>query len=366
MHSYSDIQHFEVSAYEVPTDRPESDGTLEWDSTTLVLVELKAGDTRGLGYTYSSPSCAVLIRDTLFPVIQANPTPWNIRAHWESMMNAVRNFGSSGIAASAIAAVDMALWDLKARLLDVPLVQLLGQIRAAVPVYGSGGFTSYSINDLRDQLTGWVRNGFLRVKMKVGREPQRDVERVAAAREAIGDAVELFVDANGAYTRKEALAKAEQFREVNVTWFEEPVDSDDLVGLRLIRDRAPGGMEITAGEYGYNAAYFRRMLESGSVDVLQPDATRCAGVTGFLQAAALCDSFMIPLSAHTAPSLHSHLCCAVPAARHVEYFHDHVRIERMFFDGAVQLVEGDVRPDPSRSGLGLEFKHADAEDFRIE
>jgi L-alanine-DL-glutamate epimerase-like enolase superfamily enzyme len=244
-------------------------------------------------------------------------------------------------------------------------VQLLGQVREAVPVYGSGGFTSYSMGQLREQLGGWVKEGISRVKMKIGREPRRDLARVGAAREAIGETTELFVDANGAYSRKQALEKAGQFADFNVTWFEEPVPSDDLAGLRLMRDRAPAGMEIAAGEYGYDAVYFRRMLESGAVDVLQADATRCAGATGFLQAAALCDAFLIPLSAHTAPSLHAHLCCAVSAARHVEYFHDHTRIEQMFFDGAAKAAHGQLRPDLSRPGWGLEFKRADAERFRI-
>jgi len=164
--------------------------------------------------------------------------------------------------------------DLKARLLDLPLITLLGAVRANVPVYGSGGFTSYSMAQLQEQLGGWVADGISRVKMKIGRQPASDLDRVRAAREAIGPGAELFVDANGAYTRKQALATACAFTEFDVSWFEEPVSSDDLDGLRLLRDRAPAGMEIAAGEYGYDLFYFRRMLEAGAVDVLQADATR--------------------------------------------------------------------------------------------
>jgi L-alanine-DL-glutamate epimerase-like enolase superfamily enzyme len=201
--------------------------------------------------------------------------------------------------------------------------------------------------------------------MKVGRDPAADVARVRAARESIGNATELFVDANGAYSRKQALAFAEQFADLDVRWFEEPVSSDDLDGLRLLHDRAPAGMDIAAGEYGYDAFYFRRMLESDAVDVLQADATRCGGITGFLQADALCTAHGMPLSAHCAPALHLHPCCSARSLRHVEYFHDHVRIEAMIFDGAVRPEHGTLAPDSSRLGHGLTLREADASRFYI-
>jgi L-alanine-DL-glutamate epimerase-like enolase superfamily enzyme len=265
----------------------------------------------------------------------------------------------------AIAAVDNALWDLKARLLDLPLVALLGAARDRAPIYGSGGFTSYSIKQLQEQLGGWVSLGIPRVKMKIGTRPDEDFDRVRAAREAIGDEAELFVDANGAYSRKQALAFAELFDDLGVVWFEEAVSSDDLAGLHLIRDRVPAGMDIAAGEYGYDLWYFRHMLEAEAVDVLQADATRCAGITGFLQAATLCQARSMQLSAHCAPTLHVHACCAIVPLRHLEYFHDHVRIEHMFFDGVPTPVDGALRPDLSRPGMGLELKRSDAEPYLV-
>jgi enolase-like protein/mandelate racemase/muconate lactonizing enzyme-like protein len=234
----------------------------------------------------------------------------------------------------AISAVDIALWDLKARLLELPLATLLGAVHEQVPVYGSGGFTSYSIDRLQQQLAAWVQAGIPRVKMKIGSHPQDDLERVAAAREAIGEDAALFVDANGAYARKQALAQAERlYQRAAVSWFEEPVSSEDLDGLRLLRDRGPAGMEIAAGEYGYEPAYFQRMLAAGAVDVAQAHATRCGGITGLLAVAALCQAHQIPLSAHCAPQLHAHACCAIGPLRHLEYFHDHARIEQLLFDG---------------------------------
>jgi L-alanine-DL-glutamate epimerase-like enolase superfamily enzyme len=263
----------------------------------------------------------------------------------------------------AISAVDCALWDLKAKLLDLPLVTLLGQVRKGARVYGSGGFTSYTDRQLAQQLSGWVKQGIPRVKMKIGRDAERDLERVRVARRAIGGEPELYVDANGAYTRKQALAQAQQFAEFDVRWFEEPVSSDDLEGLRLFRDRAPAKMDIAAGEYGYDIFYFQRMLAAGAVDVQQADITRCGGVTGFLQVASLCQAHNVQLSGHTAPALHTHVGCAVPLFKNLEYFHDHVRIEQMLFDGLPQLVAGELRPDLSRPGIGLELKRANAQKF---
>ncbi|WP_119154272.1 enolase C-terminal domain-like protein [Caldimonas tepidiphila] len=358
------IGRCEVGAWTVPTDAPESDGTLAWDSTTLVLARLEAGGQTGLGYGYADTATALLARDRLAPLL-AGLDALDTRRCWRAMVDAIRNLGRPGIASMAISVLDAAVWDLKARLLGLPLARLLGMARDAVPVYGSGGFTSYDDAQLGAQLGGWAAQGIRRVKMKVGRDAADDPRRVALARRTIGPDVELFVDANGAWSAGEALRMARHFAEQDVRWFEEPVSSDDLDGLRLVRERAPPGIEVTAGEYGYDAPYFRRMLAAGAVDVIQPDATRCAGVTGFLDAAALAWSFGVPLSSHCAPALHLPLCCAAPGVRHLEWFHDHARIEAVLFDGAVQPQAGLLRPDLSRPGLGLELKEEDARCFRV-
>jgi len=356
------VDRMELAVYTIPTDAPESDGTLEWHETTLVVACVRAGDTDGLGYTYASPAAAQVATSTLGDVVIGRDA-MDVEGAYVAMRQAVRNIGRAGVAACAVSAIDIALWDLKARLLDVSLVALLGAARDGIALYGSGGFTSYSLDQLTAQLGGWANQGLGAVKMKIGRDPAADPERVRAARQAIGDATQLFVDANGAYSAKLALAQAERFVEHGVVWFEEPVSSDDLEGLRLVREAAPAGMDIAAGEYGYDVQYFRRLAEAGAVDVLQADATRCGGVSGFLRAAAVADAFGLPLSAHTAPSVHAPLCCAASRARNLEYFHDHVRIERMLFDGVLGPVDGELRPDRSRPGLGLAFRRADAERF---
>jgi L-alanine-DL-glutamate epimerase-like enolase superfamily enzyme len=358
------IERLSVRAFRIPTDEPEADGTISWDSTTMILVEVAGGGAKGIGYSYASSAAATLITDLLRSLVEGR-NAFGIPAIWPVMVSAVRNIGWSGIAACAISAVDTALWDLKAQVLELPLCDLLGAERDIVPIYGSGGFTCYSETRLAEQLSGWVeQSGCRAVKMKVGTSPDQDLERVRKARSAIG-AAELYVDANGALERKVALRFAEQYAELGTTWFEEPVSSDDLEGLRLIRDRAPAGMAIAAGEYGYQPFYFRRMLEAGAVDILQADATRCGGFTGFLRAAALADAHMIPLSAHTAPALHLHVACAAPRLKNVEWFYDHARIEAMLFDGAPIAHNGAILPDRARFGLGLELKEPDARRFEI-
>jgi L-alanine-DL-glutamate epimerase-like enolase superfamily enzyme len=356
------IRRVTASAYRVPTDSPESDGTLEWRATTIVIVEAEAGGHVGIGYTYADEAAGYFIDSVLTSAILGIDA-LDITRAWTLMCRALRNNGRPGIAAAALSAVDASLWDLKGRLLGLPVVDLIGGARDDVPVYGSGGFTSYSIAQLEAQLGGWVGEGITRVKMKIGRDLRADVARVAAARRAIGSDAELFVDANGAYTRKAALLQAQRFADGGVTWFEEPVSSDDLEGLALLVERAPAGMAIAAGEYGYDAFYFRRMLEARAVDVLQADATRCGGVTAFLRVGALAEAHAIPLSAHTAPSLHVHACAALANVQHIEYFHDHARIEHLFFDGAATPVDGVLTPDRTRPGLGLELKRANAEPY---
>ena len=364
MRNFSAIEQLEVSAYTIPTDFPESDGTLEWDKTTIVVVEVSAGNTRGLGYTYADRATAIYIKDKLSSIVVGGD-PLDVAGIWEKMTYASRNLGRPGIVSMAISAVDIAVWDLKAKLLDLSLVKLLGAVRDSIPIYGSGGFTSYSTHQLQEQFSGWAEQGVSMFKMKVGREPDADPDRVKAARKAVGPRAQLFVDANGAYSRKQALQLAHRFREHDVTWFEEPVSSDDLEGLHSIRDQGPPGMAIAAGEYGYDAHYFLRMLNADAVDVLQADVSRCGGITGFLDAASLCLAHSLPLSAHTVPSVHAHVCCATQQSVHLEYFHDHVRIEHMLFEGTLNPVQGRMIPDLRRTGLGLELRREEAAQFAV-
>lgn len=357
------IKSGQISALKIPTDQPESDGTAQWDSTIVVIVELTAAGATGLGYSYANVAAARVAQELIEKQILGKDA-FDIPSMHSAMDRQVRNWGRPGLVSSAIAAVDNCLWDLKARLLNQPLVKLLGQVREGIQGYGSGGFTSYSEKELIRQLTGWASDGFQCVKMKIGRHPDQDVERVTAVQKALKGRAQLYVDANGAYDRQQALHKSQQFGELGVTWFEEPVTSDDRIGLRFMVERAPAVMKIAAGEYIYVLDDARLMIEAQAVDVLQTDVTRCGGVSNFLKIGHVCETYHFPYSAHTAPSMHATLCCSLLPAMNLEYFYDHARIENMIFDGAIQPVSGNLKPDLSRPGFGLELKRPDAEKFQ--
>ena len=349
------VDSVDVSCFTVPTDAPESDGTLEWDSTTVVVVEARSGMVRGLGWTYAPAAAGHVVEDLLAKVVTGRSLD-DLGALWLACGAQLRNAGRPGIAHCALSALDIALWDLKARLLREPLVGLLGACHDRVPVYGSGGFCSYGDDRLREQLGGWVAQGIPRVKMKLGRDPERDPHRLDVAREAIGDA-ELYVDANGAFSAKEAVRWAQRYVEDwDVRWFEEPVSSADFAGLRLVRESST--LDVAAGEYGYVLADFRNLI--GSVDCLQADVTRCGGISGLLRVNGLAAAHSLDVSGHCAPQLSAHALCAVDRLRHLEYFHDHVRIDALLFDGVLEPVDGALVPDRSRPGHGLELKRAEA------
>lgn len=361
------IERLDVSAYTVPTDTPEADGTLSWSSTTLVVVEPVAGGLRGLGWSYTDAAAAQIVRAPLADAVVGR-SALDVPGAAEAMVRAVRNLGRSGLAATAISAVDIALWDLKARLLGRPLAHLLGRAHDRVPIYGSGGFTSYDDARTREQLHGWVGElGIPRVKIKIadswGSNERRDLARIALARSVIGEATELYVDANGGYTRGQAVRVARAFADHDVRWFEEPVSSDDLAGLAGTRTQVLP--DVAAGEYGYDLGYFTRMCAAGAVDCLQIDVTRCGGVTEWLRAAAVAAGHQLDVSAHCAPNLHAPVAGAVPNLRHIEYFHDHARIEGLLFDGALDPTGGSLVPRPDVVGLGLQLRRADADRYRV-
>jgi L-alanine-DL-glutamate epimerase-like enolase superfamily enzyme len=354
-----------AAAYTIPTDGSEADGTLAWDHTTLVLARAECGGVTGTGWTYGHPACAAVVSGLLAAEVVGRDA-LGTGAIFDAMTKAVRNVGRSGIAGQALSAVDVALWDLKARLLGIPLHRLLGEVRDAVPVYGSGGFTTYDQDQLHHQLTAWVGDlGIPRVKIKIGESwgtcTARDVFRMQQARAAIGEDAELFVDANGAYTAKQAIRVMSRVAELGISWLEEPVSSDDVAGLRTVRDAVDA--DVAAGEYGHRLVDFVALCPV--VDCLQADASRCGGITEWLRVAALAASQHLDVSTHCAPWLHAAVGASTPNLRHLEWFHDHARIEMRYFEGATPPIGGVLRPDSDSAGHGLAVRSRDLDPYRV-
>ena len=358
------VEQVRAAAYAIPTAEPEADGTLSWSSTTVVVVTARCGDAVGTGWTYGHRAAASVVNDLFAGVVQGRD-PMAVTDCHTAMRLAARNVMVPGLVGMALSAVDVALWELKARLVGLPLADLFGRVRAAVPVYGSGGFTTLSDAELKERLSELVHDqGVTAVKIKIaedwGHNERRDLHRMQVAREAIGDGPALMVDANGGYQVKQATRVAREAAGLGVSWFEEPVSSDHLADLVLLRGILEP--EVAAGEYGTDPLYFRRMCEAGAVDCLQVDATRAGGYTGFLAAAAVADSFGLQVSAHCAPTLHAPVCAAIPNLRHVEWFADHRRCDRMLFDGS-GFVRGGMLELDDRPGHGVTLRQ-DADKYR--
>lgn len=341
-----------TAVYTFPTADPEADGTLDWNATTAVTVSLTAGGQTGLGWTYSSPAAAAVVHDKLAGVIHDRPAH-AINDGWSAMHRAARNLGTRGLVMQAISAVDIAWWDLRARLLDLPLSVLLGASRADVPIYGSGGFTSQTDAELAKQVDWWHSVGCDAMKIKIGEgwgtRIDRDLARVRRLSELTGGQVALMADANGAYQPGPAARVGAQLDDLGVVWFEEPVSSDDIGGLATVRTAVK--CDVAAGEYAADVYDMGALLPV--VDCLQLDATRCGGYTGWLRGAALAASHNREVSAHCAPSLHACVAAAVPNLRHVEWFADHARLEPLLVDGLPEARAGSLQLAGDRPGHGM-------------
>lgn len=353
-----------AAAYTVPTPEQEADGTGRWSATTVVVVRIEAQGREGQGWSYTEAAAAAVVTDVLAPVL-AGADPDDLPALRHAMLVRLRNAGVTGIAAAALSAVDVALWDLKARRMDSPLADLLGRARDTAPIYGSGGFVSYDDGTTIAELEHWLDLGAAAVKIKIGEsfggEADRDLARVSLARGVVGGAVQVFVDANGGYSVKRAVRMGHMMRELDVRWFEEPVSSD--FPARLAEVRRQTAVDVAAGEYVWRVADAAALLAADAVDCLQLDVTRCGGYSGFLECAAMAAGRGLEVSVHCGPHLALPVALAVPNLRHVEYFVDHERVDAALFDGLPDVVAGALVP-AEVAGHGMRVR-AGADRFRV-
>ncbi len=322
-----------------------------------LFVHIKTDeDIEGLGVGQASPGSAQLI-ETVLKQILIGQDPFDIEQLWSEMFWKLRTFGNKGIASQALSAVDIGLWDLKAKALALPLYRLLGAYTDAVPIYGSGGWTNLSEAELVAEMSGYVEQGIRRVKMKVARDYGRgeaeDIARVAAVRKAIGDDVALYIDGNYGYYPKQAIYMAREFEQFQVGWFEEPVLVDDVQGMAEIRRAID--IPIAAGELESGKYKFRELIAGGAVDIAQPDVGRVGGVTEWMKVAHLAHAFNLLVAPHAVQLVHLHLACATPNLKAVEYLGSLLECDNLWYTQIPEPKDGMWSPFPDKPGLGLEL-----------
>jgi L-alanine-DL-glutamate epimerase-like enolase superfamily enzyme len=345
---------FVIQDATIPPPRPGARGAQG------LWVHLKTDEgVEGLGVGTGQDAIRSVVERNLKDLL-IGQDPFEIEKLWNDMFWRVRGYGRKGVAFQAISAVDIGLWDLKAKALGVPLFRLLNPYTDRVPVYGSGGWTNFDEQELIAEQMGYVERGFPRIKMKVardfGRAERDDVARLAAVRRAVGDEVEIYVDANNGYYAKQAIRMSMRFEDFDVGWFEEPVIADDVEGLRAVSQATT--IPVATGEHEYTKFGFKELIARGGADIVQPDVGRVGGVTEWMKVAALAHAFNLPVAPHAVQLVHLHCAMATPNLKVVEYLGVAERNDRFFYTEFPEPVDGWWAPYPDRPGLGLELNPA--------
>jgi len=316
------IEKISCDHYRIPLPVTLSDST-HGDMTHFELITVRISDAdgaEGLGYTYTVGSGAKAIRslidDDLGPLLQgADETA--IEALWQRMWWNLHFVGRGGAAAFAIAAIDIALWDLKAHQAGQPLWSLLGGHDSDVRAYAGGIDLQFPLEQLLDQTRDNLAKGFRAIKMKVGRDRlSEDVARVAAMRDLLGEDFPLMVDANMRWTADQSVEAALALSDLRPYWLEEPMVPEDIAGHARLRQLSP--VPIATGENFHSLSEFQAMIEAGGVSFPEPDVATCGGVTVWMKVAKLAESYHLPVTSHGVHDLHVHLLAAVPNASFLE------------------------------------------------
>ncbi|UXM91772.1 L-talarate/galactarate dehydratase [Paenarthrobacter sp. JL.01a] len=351
------IRHVKLSTARLPLAVPISDAKVftgrQKPMTEVVFLFAEITTEQGhsgLGFSYSKraggPAQYAHAKEVAEGIIGEDPN--DIGKIYTKLLWAGASVGRSGVATQALAAVDIALYDLKAKRAGLPLAKLLGSYRDSVPTYNtSGGFLNATLEEVKARATQSIEEGIGGIKIKVGLpDSKEDLRRVAGIREHIGWDVPLMVDANQQWDRATALRMGRQLEEFNLIWIEEPLDAYDFEGhahLAQILDTP-----IATGEMLASVAEHKGLINANSCDIIQPDAPRVGGITQFLRLAALADERGLGLAPHFAMEIHLHLAAAYPREPWVEHFDwlDPLFEERLETKNGRMIV-------PDRPGLGV-------------
>ena len=342
-----------TDVYAIPNDRALDDATQSFHTLELVVVELETDDgANGMGFTYTIGDGADAIERfvdrTLRPlVVDQTSGP---RPAYESMRAGTTFVGREGISELAISAVDVALWDALGRRLGVPLYELLGGERTAIPAYETnGGWLHLEEPELVENAAECAEQGFAGMKMKIGRGHESDELRVRAVRETLPASIDLMVDGNCAFSVPTARRFASRVGDVDLAWFEEPIEKGDYVGMADLRGRM--NVPLATGENCYSPAQFGQLVRLDAVDVLQPDVCRVGGVTGWMRVAELAAAVGLPVSPHYVEPIHVHLAAATETVPYVEH---HSTVLDRVLETPLELDDGAFTP-PTDPGHGIRF-----------
>jgi L-alanine-DL-glutamate epimerase-like enolase superfamily enzyme len=348
------IERVETAYYRLPLEGMGDAGHGTIESEELVTVQVAADGLLGIGYAYTvgrgGRAIQALIDHDLGPLLVGRSAE-DVESLWELMWGRLLYVGRGGLASFAIAALDIALWDLRGLRSNRPLYALLGARARALPAYGSGVDLPKPLDALLRQVEGFLERGFRGVKVKVGRpEPRADEERVAAVRRLIGDGVDLMVDANMAWSYQEARVRGARLAANHLLWFEEPCAPEDVAAHARLAAELP--VPIAVGESLHAPAEFERYVAERALGVLQIDPITNGGITASVRALALADAADLPTSSHYTDELSAHLLCA---SQRPLYLEKHAFALDPYLQTPQRVERGLVRPTES-PGTGLRFE----------
>ncbi len=366
------VTRVSAEVYAKPHDPPITNGKYTYTHSKNVVVRIQTdegiegvGICGGLGLPSGRDVLVTVVENMSEAVIGEDP--FNVERIWDRLYQP-KIFGRKGLTTRALSAIDIALWDVIARAVGQPLYRLLGGYTDEVRAYIAGGYYAEGkgIPELRDEMLGYVEQGATAVKMKIGAVSLREDERrVAAVRDAIGDEVDLLVDANNAYVTADAVRMARILESYDAFWFEEPVSPDNMRGSAAVANSS--SVPVAAGENEYTRWGFRELFESDAVRIANPDAMVLGGITEYRRIAALASAHEIPIAPHGLQEIHIHLLAAFPFPLILEYYNPNVAgLNEVMFHEKLELTDRGTVMLPQGPGLGVEFNWEALKQYREE